>query len=53
MDYESDLGKSEPQNIEYRIPNVEGWIRFAQSFFKLTKYIIRCWTFNVRCSFFR
>jgi hypothetical protein len=22
----------------------------AQSFFKLTEFIIRCWTFNVRCS---
>jgi hypothetical protein len=26
--------------------------RLAQPFFKLTEYIIRCWTFNVRCSFF-
>jgi hypothetical protein len=24
--------KSEPQNREYRISNVEGWFRFAQSF---------------------
>ncbi len=25
-------GKSEPQNIECRISNVEGWYRYAQSF---------------------
>ena len=26
--------------------------RVAQSFFKLIEYIIRCWTFDVRCSMF-
>ena len=26
--------------------------RVVQSFFKLTEFIIRCWTFNVRCSTF-
>jgi hypothetical protein len=31
LSYETTL-KSEPQNIECRMSNVEGWIRFAQSF---------------------
>jgi len=39
-----DFETSESQNFE-------GWFRLAQPFFKLTEYIIRCWTFNVRCSF--
>jgi len=40
-----DLETNESQNCP-------GWFRFAQPFFKLTEYIIRCWTFNVRCSMF-
>ncbi len=28
---------SEPQNIECRMSNVEGWNRFAQSFFKIDR----------------
>ena len=28
---------SEPQNIEYRTQNVEGWNRFAHSFFKIDR----------------
>ena len=39
-----DFETSESQNFE-------GWFRLAQPFFKLTEYIIRCWTFDVRCSF--
>jgi hypothetical protein len=35
-----DFKTSEAQNFE-------GWFRFAQPFFKLTEFIIRCWTFNV------
>jgi hypothetical protein len=53
--------KSEPQNIEYRMSNVEcrrvGSLRSV--FYKMTvrhkssrqaEYIIRCWTFDVRRS---
>jgi hypothetical protein len=29
-----------------------GWVGLRCLFFKLTEYIIRCWTFNVRRSFF-
>jgi hypothetical protein len=36
---------SEPQIFE-------GRICFAQSFYKMAEYSIRCWTFNVRCSTF-
>jgi len=32
--YETHSWYSEPQNIEYRMSNIEGWNRFAQSFFK-------------------
>ena len=32
--------------------NLEVWLCFAQPFFKLTEYIIGCWTFDVRRSFF-
>jgi len=38
------------KNSESQI--LEGQIRFAQLFFKMTEYSIRCWTFNVRCSMF-
>ena len=38
-----DFKTSEAQNFE-------GWFRFAQPFFKLTEFIIRCWTFA--CSMF-
>jgi hypothetical protein len=31
--------KSEPQNIECRITNDEGWNRFAKSFLKQAEYI--------------
>ena len=40
----------EPQNIEYRITNVEGWNRFANSLLKLTAYIYSM--FDVGCSTF-
>ena len=39
-----------PQNTDPN--NFEGQLRFAQSFFKSTEYIIRCWMFDVRCSMF-
>ena len=42
--------KSEPQNIECRISNDEGWNRFAQSFLKQTEYIHS--TFDVGRSMF-
>jgi hypothetical protein len=40
------LKTGEPQNFEEQI-------RVAESFYlKMTEYIIRCWTFDVRCSIF-
>ena len=33
------IKKTEPQNIECRITNDEGWNRFAKSFLKQTEYI--------------
>jgi hypothetical protein len=36
---------SKPEIFERRI-------YFAQAFYKMTEYSIRCWTFNVRCSTF-
>src|SRR5210317_1635345 len=42
--------KSEPQNIEYRISNDEGWNRFAKSFLNQTEYIHS--TFDVGRSMF-
>jgi hypothetical protein len=41
----NQLQNTEPQDFEKLIC-------FAQSFFKLIEFIIRCWTFNVRCSTF-
>ena len=41
--------KSEPQNIECRMSNVEGWFRFAQSFFYK---IDRIHSFDIRHSLF-
>jgi hypothetical protein len=42
--------KSEPQNIEYRISNVEVWNRYAQSLLKWTEFIYS--TFDVERSMF-
>jgi len=46
-----DLKTSEPQNP----PKADKFQRvdlLCSVFFKLTEFIIRCWTFNVRCSMF-
>jgi hypothetical protein len=42
--YETTI-KANRRTAEYRISNVEGWIRFAQSFLK-AEYIIRCSMFS-------
>jgi hypothetical protein len=47
--YETTV-KSEPQNIEYRMSNVEGWNRCAQSFLEWTEFIYS--TFDVGRSMF-
>jgi len=41
-------------NVEHRTSNIEPPILMALRFiyFKLTEYIIRCWTLNVQCSMF-
>jgi hypothetical protein len=44
--------KANRRTAEYRISNVEGWVRFAQSFIKQAEYIIRRSMLNVRCSMF-
>ncbi len=47
------LKTSEPQPATSSAEsNFEGQVRFAQFFFKLTEFIIRCWTFDVQCSMF-
>ncbi len=45
--------KSEPQNIECRMLNVEGWKRFAKSFKNRQNTFIRCWTFDAHQFLFR
>jgi len=37
---------SEPQDVEEQL------FRFASLFFNSAEYLIRCWTFDVRCSMF-